>query len=120
MLVSRESQDKGSNEFGKRLINVCKMCNLIILNGRTGETKGVGKLTFCNHRGSSINDYILCTRNVLKSIDNFYVSNLNAFSDHSPICLKLNCTNVCYDSSENSTNGHSFKRTWREGKKQAK
>ena len=118
MLLTRVSQDKGNNEFGKRLIALCKMCNLIILNGRTGEDKGVGKLTFCNHRGSSVNDYVLCTSNVLKNIDNFYVSNPNVFSDHSPICLKLNCKNVRYNISENSTSDYSFKRAWKEEKKQ--
>ena len=55
------------------------MSNMLILNGRAGKDKGVGKLTFCNHRGSSINDYAICTKNVLKIVDDFYVCNPNVF-----------------------------------------
>ena len=37
--------DKGKNNFGKILINLCKGQNLFIMNGRGGNYSNIGEFT---------------------------------------------------------------------------
>ena len=91
----------------------------MIISGRAGADKGIGKFTFHNHRGSSVNDYAACTKNVLDIIDDFSVSNPNEFSDHSSICLTLKCNNLCSpsDNNININSCNNMKMSWKEEKK---
>ena len=89
--VNRSNQDKTVNEYGLKLIDLCKMSDLIILNGRVGDDKDLGKFTYCNKRGKSVNDYSICSKGVISMIKNFFVCNFNAFSDHARIGLELHC-----------------------------
>ena len=91
MLIERVSQDVGVNENGHKLINFCKSSEMLILNGRSFDDKGIGKFTFCNKRGRSVIDYAICSKGILKNVSNFYVSDMNAFSDHAKVCLTLCC-----------------------------
>ena len=53
----RISQDKAKpNNYGYKLIDFCKNNNFVILNGRCGKDKHVGKTTSKN---CSVIDYIL-------------------------------------------------------------
>lgn len=54
MSHKRASQDKITNKQGEHLLDICKSSNLFILNGRCGNDKGKGKLTF---RNISLLDY---------------------------------------------------------------
>ena len=62
--------DKGKNNFGKLLINLCKGQNLFIINGRVGSDRNIGELT-C--RNASVVDYFICTPNFIKCIDDLTV-----------------------------------------------
>ena len=44
--LNRKNMDKGKNDFGKLLINLCKGQNLFIMNGRVGsDIYNIGLLT---------------------------------------------------------------------------
>jgi hypothetical protein len=55
--------DKGKNNFGKLLINLCKGQNLFIMKGRVGSDSNIGELT-C--RNASAVDYFICSPNFIK------------------------------------------------------
>jgi hypothetical protein len=48
--------DKGKNNFGKLLINLCNGQNLFIMNGRVGNYSNIGEFT-C--RNASAVDYFI-------------------------------------------------------------
>ena len=61
--TGRNNYDSYSNKHGDRILDICKTCNLRILNGRkSGDT--FGKPTFYSHDGSSsCIGYIISGRN---------------------------------------------------------
>ena len=83
----RVSEDKIVNEYGKRLIDLCIANDLIIVNGRT-EGDPTGSLTMYNHNGSSVVDYVICSRKILDSLD-LKVGDINPLSDHCIIYTRL-------------------------------
>ena len=78
-----------TNEYGKKLIELCISSQLRILNGRTlGDS--VGKATYHGYNGSSIDDYCICNSQFLKNIVSFSVHDFDAASsDHCPILVKV-------------------------------
>ena len=46
MSQERKNADRGTNEYGTRLLNVCQGADLLILNGRAHKDKGIGRKTF--------------------------------------------------------------------------
>ncbi len=81
--LSRErvSQDKGTNEYGTKLLNLCYCCDLLCMNGRAFKDKYKGKITFCNHRGESVIDYVICNKKALSIMTDFSIDDMNIFSD---------------------------------------
>ena len=76
---TRSSKDKVLNNEGKFLLDLCKSNNLFILNGRCGQDKGVGELTFKN---VSVIDYSIVSAHALKFIQNIDIFKLDClFSD---------------------------------------
>ena len=55
----RASEDATSpiTEYGHKLLNLCSITGLRIMNGRVGMDKGVGKYTCKEPTGSSAVDY---------------------------------------------------------------
>lgn len=79
MLIHRVSKDTLINNDGNFLLDLCKSCNLFILNGRCGRDKGIGSLTF---KDLSTIDYSLSSFDGLKYIANFSVYPVDTlFSD---------------------------------------
>ena len=78
----RNSEDKSCNERGKELIDICKMNDLLILNGRvTGDI--FGKLTSHNWNGSSVVDYCITSNELSDRIAKFSVGEFVPWlSDH--------------------------------------
>ena len=68
MSVSRNNEDETINDYGIRLIRLCKMCDLVICNGRVGDDKHSGKLTYCDKKGKSCVDYALVSKGMLKYV----------------------------------------------------
>ena len=94
MSVQRTNQDTSINEYGHKLINLCKTADLCIINGRSFEDKGKGKLTFCNKNGKSTIDYVLASKYALYKLCNFDILPFNVFSDHSFITFDIKINTV--------------------------
>jgi exonuclease III len=85
----RENFDNKINNHGKHLIEICKNCNLRILNGRT-KGDSLGKPTFHNKHGTSTIDYAICNTKSINNIKFLVVQEPNYLSDHSLITTWLN------------------------------
>jgi hypothetical protein len=86
--MKRNSKDIILNAEGKKLIDMCEMLDFTILNGTYGSDKN-GDFTYVGSTGASVIDYILCSKNILPHIHDFYVDT-RAESHHMPIILELN------------------------------
>ena len=71
-----------TNEYGKSVIELCTEAQLRILNGRTiGDS--VGRITYYNYIGASIDDYCICNSSFLQNIVSFNVGDFEpTLSDH--------------------------------------
>ena len=68
--------------MGRRLIGMCRSLNLIIMNGRFGKDKQIGKKT-C--KDSSTVDYIIISTNLAEYVSDFDVL------DFDPILSDIHC-----------------------------
>ncbi|MCU7800906.1 MAG: reverse transcriptase family protein [gamma proteobacterium symbiont of Lucinoma myriamae] len=96
LLHLRQNEDiSSSNEYGKRLLDMCKELQLRILNGRTmGDLNG--KLTCYKWNGSSTVDYGLVESDILQNVEFFKVHDLMGhLSDHCIISLGFKCKFKC-------------------------
>ena len=89
MPVKRNSNDIAKNDNGKNLMELCKIHDLCVLNGRAGRDKDTGKLTCA---GASQIDYIMCTPDLLHRVSDFDVDPFDpALSDkHNPVYVVIN------------------------------
>ena len=89
---NRTSLDRKSNRFGENLIDLCKSCNLCIVNGRPHNDREVGNITCITHNGQSVVDYLITNRNNFNCVKNFAVKGFTQFSNHAPLefSLKIN------------------------------
>ena len=88
--VHRTNSDHTVNEYGRKLVDLCCSCSMVILNGRVGRDRDHGQMTFHNHRGQSAIDYALSDSAILPYCTNFEVKDINIiYSDHSPIVLTI-------------------------------
>ena len=94
--TGRNNYDSHSNKHGDRILDICKACNVRIMNGRkSGDT--FGKPTFYSHDGSSsCIDYIIISDEFFQSISSFVVQPQIPISDHCIITsrLKVSGTNI--------------------------
>jgi exonuclease III len=81
----RNSEDKKVNPRGRDLLDICKVHDLLIANGRvTGDI--FGKYTSHQYNGSALNDYLLVPNKFYQRISNFTVGDYAPWlSDHCPI-----------------------------------
>ena len=90
MQVLRNTQiPQTTNSYGKSLLEICTSSQLRILNSRTiGDS--VGKATYHNYNGTTINDYYICSASFLNNILNFQVGYFSpTMSDHCPITVNF-------------------------------
>ena len=59
MYFGRVSMDGKCNNFGRRLLDLCKATNRRIVNGRLGKDQGVGSFTYVSQNGASVVDYLM-------------------------------------------------------------
>ena len=77
--LKRYSEDNRTNNYGHRLIELCKNLGILIVNGRLSNDRKKGKLT-C--RQASVVDYIICSPVLYSNIVFFDVVEFNPlFSD---------------------------------------
>ena len=81
----RNSEDKNTNARGKDLLDVCKLNDFLIMNGRkVGDL--FGSCTSHQWNGSSVVDYFLAPNTFSQKILNFSVDKFVPWiSDHCPI-----------------------------------
>jgi hypothetical protein len=85
LLPQRCSMDRyQTNEYGNKLINLCKATGLKIVNGRLGNDKNIGNYTCHAPLGSSVVDHMLTPLTMFKDIHTFSVQPL--FEQHSIHC----------------------------------
>ena len=92
LLIERYSQDKRPlNSNGRELINTCKSANIMILNSRFGQDKGIGKFTrICDQKQEyGVLDYMLSSPGIFPLIDDFSVGAKIPESDHLSLELSL-------------------------------
>jgi len=98
----RFSRDTKSNNFGRRMVDMCKNLGLLIVNGRAGNDAGVGKLT-C--KDASLVDYVIASPRLLSCIYDFDVLPFHeCLSDiHCPIEIVIKCDTESDNNIENDT-----------------
>ena len=90
MTSVRFTCDKEVNNYGKKLLELCKSTSLRICNGRVQPVMDTGNFTFISNMGSSVIDYVLVSHSLLSNgcIKNFKINHI-CFSDQ--IQLHLIC-----------------------------
>ena len=61
----------------------------MIVNGRIGLDKGLGKYTRSDTTGNSVVDNVICSPNLFVKINEFYIPEKLTESDHLPLCMSL-------------------------------
>jgi hypothetical protein len=86
--LNRISQDSTVNNYGLRLLELCRNLGLYLLNGRADCDEGIGRYT-CDER--SVVDYILSFPKLFPHIAHFSVQEFDGnFSDkHNALLLSL-------------------------------
>ena len=85
---SRLSCDSKVNNYGKKLLQLCKSFNLHIANGSVPGDK-LGSFTCYGNRGANVVDYVICDYNVINVISKLKILPPEFGSVHSPISVKL-------------------------------
>jgi exonuclease III len=84
----RVSRDSVTNQYGRKLIDLCKHDNLLILNGRTlGDLQG--EFTSFHYNGSSVIDYCIVNINLQPNILYCKVSEATHLSDHAQLSVRI-------------------------------
>ena len=93
----RNSEDTKTNPRGKELLDLCKVNDLLIANGRTiGDL--FGKLTSHQYNGSALNDYLLVPNYFTSKISYFKVGDFIPWlSDHCPIYSTISLNSLSKD-----------------------
>ena len=90
---NRCNMDRVINSQVRRIIDLCKMCNLKILNGRFGADANIGKYTCHVYNGSSTVDYFMSSPAFFDIVYDLQVKAINEFSDHCAVELQLRLSN---------------------------
>ena len=85
----RVSKDKVLNNYGKELLELCKMTNMRIVNGRAGEPDNTGRCTCHTYNGQSVVDYVISDAQGTSRIYSMVIEDITPESDHSPIVFTL-------------------------------
>ena len=88
-IIARHSMDKITNKRGKELLDLCRACGLLIINGRVGKDKGIGKFTRIESTRKSVVDYMICTPRIMQEISDFEVCPELPESDHLALALSI-------------------------------
>lgn len=90
--LTRYSRDTADvNNYGKKLLELCKSSGLLIMNGRFGTDKGVGNFTRIETTGNSVVDYGIITPALVDFISEFSIGKKFPESDHLPLSMSIKC-----------------------------
>ena len=101
--VKRCNLDTKINNNGRKLVEMCKIHELCLMNGRVGSDKNVGGLTCAD---KSAIDYIMCSPDLLLNVSEFCIDVFDPLlSDkHSPICVTLSIDKIELHEKETNVN----------------
>ena len=83
----RKNPDITINQYGWKLIELCKTTGLQILNGRM---PGTNKYTCHCPNGESVIDYVICSRNSADHINYFRIGDKDLLSAHCALKIGIN------------------------------
>ena len=90
--LTRHSRDTADiNNYGKKLLELCKSSRLLIMNGGLGTDKGVGNFTRIDTTGNSVVDYGIISPTLVDLMSEFSVSHKIPESDHLPLSVSISC-----------------------------
>ncbi|CAG2200770.1 unnamed protein product [Mytilus edulis] len=87
-LPDRSNPDPGTNDYGTKLINLCKCSGLRILNGRH-EGSLANDYTYSGPKGMSVIDYLLTRSSNFDIVSKFITCNFTTYSDHAPLHIQF-------------------------------
>ena len=92
--IQRTNQDLHINDNGKKLIDLCKITDLKIMNGRLDKDRGIGSFTCYTGMGQSTIDYLIVSEAILPAITSFQVHSFDrCLSDvHCGLSLSIEST----------------------------
>lgn len=87
----RKNMDTKVNNNGRKLLQLCKMSDIKIVNGRMGRDKHIGQYTCHKINGSSTIDYAVISSELFLNVTDFYIDSLDTcMSDvHCPVCIVM-------------------------------
>ena len=99
----RKSRDLVLDNYGRRLLDLCKSTDLLIANGRLGDDKDIGEFTCVTSRGRSVVDYLLLSLQNFDCVSHFSICDIDEHSDHSALyfCLKLSGNDIDHNRTHN-------------------
>lgn len=97
-LVNRSNKDNVVNNYGKQLLDLCKLFNLNILNGRWSESSS--DFTYIGSNGCSVVDYCCVSSDIYSFILDFSIIT-RVESDHLPLSIDMS---FCFNNVTRPTN----------------
>ena len=98
-LPVRKNHDSHVNNYGLKLLTLCKENDLCIVNGRKECGKCTFNATYRNRPVSSLVDYVIVNKECYNYIANMCVMDINEYSDHCPVVFTLQCAETENDES---------------------
>ena len=71
LFQNRANADKKVNNNGRRLVDLCKTCDMLIVNGRVGSDNNIGNYTCTTYNGKSTVDYAIADAKTITKIYSF-------------------------------------------------
>ena len=87
--LSRTSADNTCNNYGVKLLDLCKSTGMRIMNGRVGHDTNA--YTFISLQGASVIDYVITHDANFARVSQFTIDSINEWSDHTPVRFSLQC-----------------------------
>ena len=88
--LERFLQDQWNEDnYGKMLLELCKAADMLILNGKLGADKGIGRCTRMADNSASVVDYDIVTPDLFDDVGQFQVNNKFPECDHLPITFSI-------------------------------
>ena len=105
----RKSRDIVLDNYGRRLLDLCKSTDLLIANGRLGDDKDIGEFICVTSCGRSAVDYLLLSLYDFDCVSHLSICDTDEHSDHSALyfCLKLTENDIAHNRINNAFNSNS-------------
>ena len=116
---TRFNKDLSINMYGKKLIELCKINDFVILNGRSqyGKCGQNNDYTCYRYKGISVVDYAITNLESLNILTNFQVLEKLIESDHAPLSFTFNVILDKKCTLRNGEHGTAYRYKWNQNRK---